>query len=345
MVSKGKLLSVVTLAVVTSLGAVPAGAGVATGTGIDHVGPHSATVADQTPTAGQNDTAATFDIGNAGASYYTVDGDQQPSLTLERGKTYEFVVETPGHPFHVSTDADGGSLDSVYTRGVNATSGSREGAVEEGTLRFTVPEDAPDTLYYQCGFHTGMGAKLNVGNGTDGTPDYQSPNGSVAIESPDDNATVVSPVRFDLESEGFVVESAANGVRPGHGHLHLLVDRQAVPAGQQVPFEAGYNHYGDGATNATLDLAPGNYTVRLQAGDANHTAYNLTDSVEITVVSSAPSVPEVSEDVAAAVAGDDARIDRSDVVDLVRGYLRTGTVDGIPVDRSDVVAVVKYYIG
>jgi plastocyanin len=106
----------------------------------------------------------TFEITNIGASYYEVDGAEQPILTLQRGETYRFNVSASGHPFHVSTDPNGGDLGDIYTEGVEVSSPAEMngGAVEDGTLTFTVPESAPDTLYYQCGVHAGMGAEIVV---------------------------------------------------------------------------------------------------------------------------------------------------------------------------------------
>ena len=77
-----------------------------------------------------------------------------------RGGTYTFNLNVTGHPFYLTTD-DGtnwtqGGYAGEYTNGV---SGSR---TEVGTLTFTVPNDAPDTLYYQCANHSGMKGTIHV---------------------------------------------------------------------------------------------------------------------------------------------------------------------------------------
>jgi len=77
-----------------------------------------------------------------------------------RGGTYTFNLDVTGHPFYLTTD-DGtnwtqGGYAGEYTNGV---SGSR---TEVGTLTFTVPNDAPDTLYYQCANHSGMKGTIHV---------------------------------------------------------------------------------------------------------------------------------------------------------------------------------------
>jgi 2',3'-cyclic-nucleotide 2'-phosphodiesterase (5'-nucleotidase family) len=106
----------------------------------------------------------TYNVTNSGQSYYNLDGDKQPSITLVRGNTYTFNVDASSHPFHISTDSNGGDFSGIYTDGVNVTnpSSANDNATETGTLTFTVPSDAPDTLYYQCGVHSGMGASITV---------------------------------------------------------------------------------------------------------------------------------------------------------------------------------------
>ena len=113
----------------------------------------------------------TYEVTNSGQSYYNLDGYEQPSITLVRGKTYTFNVDASGHPFHISTDSNGGDFSGIYTDGVSVTnpSSANDNATETGTLTFTVPLDAPDTLYYQCGQHSGMGATITVVDPGDGS--------------------------------------------------------------------------------------------------------------------------------------------------------------------------------
>ncbi len=109
-----------------------------------------------------------------GTSNYVLDGTDQPPLTLVRGKTYTFEVDATGHPFHITTDATGGDFSGIYTDGVSVTNPSSQhpNATESGTLTFTVPTDAPNTLYYACGFHGGMGAQISVVDDGSGTSQY-----------------------------------------------------------------------------------------------------------------------------------------------------------------------------
>jgi len=78
-----------------------------------------------------------------------------PDLTLERGKTYQFSLNTPGHPFLIKT-VQGNGNSNLYNNGV-----TNQGAVS-GDLIFTVPMDAPNTLFYNCQFHTPMTGTLTI---------------------------------------------------------------------------------------------------------------------------------------------------------------------------------------
>ena len=85
-----------------------------------------------------------------------------PSLTLYRGNTYKFNVNATGHPFYIMTEpypsgvAADGSTSTIYDTGV-----TNNGA-QYGTVTFTVPTGAPNTLYYQCGNHAAMYGILQI---------------------------------------------------------------------------------------------------------------------------------------------------------------------------------------
>ena len=74
---------------------------------------------------------------------------------MQRGKTYNFKVEAFGHPFYIKTKQVIGATD-VYSSGVT------ENGTEFGTVAFTVPKDAPNTLFYICKFHKMMTGKLLI---------------------------------------------------------------------------------------------------------------------------------------------------------------------------------------
>jgi hypothetical protein len=100
-------------------------------------------------------------VGTSSLSAYTVDGQPNLALTLQRGVTYVFQVNEstfPFHPFYIKTAFTNGLAAAAYASGVtgNGTTG--------GNLIFTVPMDAPDVLYYHCGNHLPMGATLTIVN-------------------------------------------------------------------------------------------------------------------------------------------------------------------------------------
>lgn len=102
----------------------------------------------------------TYDVTNNGATAYIWNGEEfnnnsNPNLTLRRGETYTFNLDAPGHPFLIKT-VQGTGTSNLYDEGV-----TNNGAVS-GTITFTVPEDAPDTLYYNCEFHRVMTGTINI---------------------------------------------------------------------------------------------------------------------------------------------------------------------------------------
>ena len=120
-------------------------------------------------------TVTTEDQGDNVVYKFSPPGfEPNPALTLYRGQTYTFEIDTPGHPFSFSTDRrfadapftlekqDDGSykvisgsaenVSSLYVQGLTAT--DLEGNeidpvnVEKGRITFTVPFEAPEQLYY-----------------------------------------------------------------------------------------------------------------------------------------------------------------------------------------------------
>src|SRR6056300_1616 len=105
-----------------------------------------------------------YTVVNNGAGAYTFSGaasGDNPNLGpfYSRG-TYTVNITATGHPFYFTTDNGtnfaSGTYFGEYTNGVT---GSR---TESGTITFTVPQDAPDTLYYQCGNHSVMRGAITI---------------------------------------------------------------------------------------------------------------------------------------------------------------------------------------
>ncbi len=104
-----------------------------------------------------------YRVRNSGTAAYVIDFQNNPTLTLARGNTYVFNLTLSGvYPFWIKTQATTGQSD-IYNSGV-----TRNGAAT-GLVTFTVPQDAPDTLYYAAENQANMQGVLNIVNATPGT--------------------------------------------------------------------------------------------------------------------------------------------------------------------------------
>jgi hypothetical protein len=105
----------------------------------------------------QNGPIIRWSLANSGTSDYVLTGPgfyaatNDPVLYLHRGTTYIFSnTSHSNHPLEIRVGAGG----AAYTNGVSGAG--------TDTIIFTVPMDAPNTLYYQCTVHSGMGATINI---------------------------------------------------------------------------------------------------------------------------------------------------------------------------------------
>lgn len=116
-------------------------------------------------------------VSNAGVVSYTINTQTNPTIYLIRGFTYYFNISASGHPFWIKTSQVTGTT-NVYSNGItnNGTS--------NGVLTFTVPFDAPSTLYYICQFHISMTGVLSIS-------DF-GPTGATGSTGPTVNLTSVS---------------------------------------------------------------------------------------------------------------------------------------------------------
>jgi hypothetical protein len=96
-------------------------------------------------------------------SSYTIDYQPNPTLSLVRGNTYVFNLNLTGvFPFYIKTIASLGNI-NTYDSGV-----LRNGATT-GIITFTVPQDAPNTLYYSSANEYNLRGQINIIDGTPGT--------------------------------------------------------------------------------------------------------------------------------------------------------------------------------
>ena len=79
----------------------------------------------------------------------------QPTFNFIRGATYTFDYSgADTHPLKFSTTENG-----TRAGGTEYTDGR---VISSDVIKFTVPHNAPDTLYYYCANHTGMGNSISI---------------------------------------------------------------------------------------------------------------------------------------------------------------------------------------
>lgn len=88
---------------------------------------------------------------------------------------------------------------------------------------------------------------------------------------PQDGATVGTTVNLEFGSENFIIEPVGDGmVHEGHGHFHIGLDTECLPAGEVIPTADPWIHFGDGSSVIEYSLPPGEHTLTLQIGDGEH---------------------------------------------------------------------------
>ncbi len=112
------------------------------------------------PTGADATFAVQFNVVNSGASAYLFDNsadyvsgaNSNPTITLYRGFTYKFNINSPGHPFRIASTQGG----AQFNVGVSSND------ISSGTITFKVPQNAPSQLFYYCIFHPGMAGTINI---------------------------------------------------------------------------------------------------------------------------------------------------------------------------------------
>ena len=101
-----------------------------------------------------------WELNANGSSDYTFSGPgfpttaNDPTIYVHRGFTYAFdnSVQGGAHPFRIQSTQ--GLTGTPYTTGQSGAGTT--------VLYWTVPMDAPTTLYYQCTLHAAMQGTINV---------------------------------------------------------------------------------------------------------------------------------------------------------------------------------------
>jgi hypothetical protein len=91
--------------------------------------------------------------------------------------------------------------------------------------------------------------------------------------------------RFGLRNMGI---TRAGDPAPNTGHHHLLIDVAEPPSSNQlIPSDKNHLHFGAGQTEAYLQLPPGEHTLQLVLGDAEHRVFSppiISKKIKITVL-------------------------------------------------------------
>lgn len=108
---------------------------------------------------------------------------------------------------------------------------------------------------------------------------------SVAILSPRQGDTARSPVRVVFDVQGMSLAPAGDAT-PATGHHHLLVDVTEFEPDRPLPADERHLHFGKAQTEAEIELPPGEHTLMLVLGDANHVPHDppvRSEPIRITV--------------------------------------------------------------
>lgn len=108
---------------------------------------------------------------------------------------------------------------------------------------------------------------------------------AVRFVTPLDGATVPTKFTVEMAATGLTVEPAGE-IKEGAGHFHILVNTDFVEAGEVIINDPQHLHYGKGQSTTTLELPPGEHTLRLQFANGAHIALAgaaYRDEITVTV--------------------------------------------------------------
>ena len=101
-------------------------------------------------------------VANNDTSSWDINNEINPTLTLVRGNTYNFnLIQTAPWAFYIKTEFSLGTT-NLYSDGVFNNGAS------SNLVTFTVPQDAPDTLYYCNDVLINLRGQFNIVNATAG---------------------------------------------------------------------------------------------------------------------------------------------------------------------------------
>jgi hypothetical protein len=151
-----------------------------------------------------------------------------PTVNVIRGLTYVFNIDALGHPFWIQTTGGGYNATNVYDTGTTNL------GTDSGSITWTVPFNAPSTLYYQCQFHSAMGGTIVV---SDSGP--TGPTGSTGPTGPTGATGPMAPLALGVNT---VSGSKTLDINDAHDLLKVTASSSAsitIPTNASVAFDVG----------------------------------------------------------------------------------------------------------
>ncbi len=112
---------------------------------------------------------------------------------------------------------------------------------------------------------------------------YREGDPEIEVVSPEDGATVMSPVEIVVETRNLTL-SPPGETQDGEGHLHVMVDLPCEQPGVVIPTDAETVHGSEGMGRIAVELAPGRHELCVQVGDGFHIAVAIQDRIVVNVV-------------------------------------------------------------
>ena len=118
-----------------------------------------------------------------GGILYSINNVEKPILTLVRGYEYQINVTAPGYPLYIQTTSGNFNANNLYSSGVSGNGTS--------LIRFQIPFNAPDQLYYVSSALGSMGNLIQIVNQIQGVQGIQ---GVTAVKARDQELGDIIPL-------------------------------------------------------------------------------------------------------------------------------------------------------
>lgn len=140
-----------------------------------------------------------FLIENNADTHYKIDGVNNGDIHVMRGRTYRFQMNAPGYPFWITTVYGGYVAENVYNTGIT------HNGEDYGAIYFTVPDTAPENLYYVNQYFPAMKGNIRVSDLiTNATIDSNILYANTVINKGSGTPTLESPTSINLTAPSVV---------------------------------------------------------------------------------------------------------------------------------------------